>query len=89
MTAALAIKPALVRTLTIHLKEENPVAETVVVNQVALVIKPSTDIMEITVETARARARRAEDRGIERVGGGEPKCEKKTRVHETRQKGRG
>jgi hypothetical protein len=68
---ALVIKPALVKTLTTHLKEEESVAGTVVVNQVALDIKPLTDIIEITMASARVRLKREEDRVIGRVGGGE------------------
>jgi hypothetical protein len=87
-TVAPITRHALVRTLTIHLKEEKSVAETVVVDQVALDTRPSMLITEITILGARERLRREEDRATERVGGEEPKCEKKTRAHETRQKER-
>jgi hypothetical protein len=66
-TVALIVKGALVRIPTTHQKEEESVAETVVVNLEALDIKPSTDILE----TARARLQREEDRVIGMVGGGE------------------
>jgi hypothetical protein len=68
---ALITRHALFKTLTTHRKEAESVAETVVVNQVALDIKPLTDIMEFTMASARVRLKREEDRVIGRVGGGE------------------
>lgn len=70
-TVALIVKGALVRIPTTHQKEDESVAETVVVNQEALDTKPSTDILETAREMARVRLKREEDRVTERVGGGE------------------